>query len=85
MYKQTREERDSLDNMLRMEKSRISDRSERHSFINDNSYLDISTNKPLRENKSVLNYRPSAATNLKKQEKRYMNAEEVTGIMKWQH
>jgi hypothetical protein len=65
-----------------MIKSRISDRSERHSFISDAPSLDISMNKGLRENKSMLNYRVPVGTTTKKQEKRFTNMEE--GIMRWQ-
>lgn len=79
LYKQTRDEKDVLDSMI---KSRISDRSERHSFISDAPSLDISMNKGLRENKSMLNYRVPVGTTTKKQEKRFTNMEE--GIMRWQ-
>lgn len=56
-----------------MEKSRISDRSERHSFISDAPVLDISSNKALRENRSVLNFRPPTTSSIKRQEQRVMN------------
>ena len=42
-----------------------------------------SPNKVLRENKSVMNHRPSI-TNVKKQEKRYMNYED-SGIIRYKH
>ena len=46
--------------------------------------MDTSYNKTLRENKSLLNCRPNPATvNVKKQQNRVMNLEDVTGIMKW--
>ena len=67
--------------------SKYSDKSERFSILTENAHnFDTSPNKVLRENKSMINYRPSnGPTNVKKQEKRYMNIEECQGVMKWKH
>jgi len=48
-----------------MEKSRISDRSERHSFINEPN--DNSMYRVLQDNRSLLNRRPMDGTSVKKQ------------------
>jgi hypothetical protein len=70
---------------MRLERSKISDRSERFSNISDFPLaLDTSANKSgLRENKSMINNRPSITVKKHNQEKRYMNIEDVTGPMKW--
>lgn len=66
----------------RMDKSKISDRSERYSFMSDVSGLDLSSNKGLRENKTMVNNRPSNGGNSGKKP-RFMNIEEVTHCMKY--
>lgn len=44
--------------------------------------MQMSSNKGLRQNKSLINVRMLPTTSVKKQEKRYA-VEDVTGIMKW--
>ena len=56
-----------------MDRSKLSDKSERYSIVSEYQNHqqpknnDVSQNKGLRENKSMVNYRPNGTPNVKKQ------------------